>query len=56
MSNNENNMGRLQDLFDKKKKGVLNVYFTAGFPELNSTVEIMKTLQSEGVEDRKSVV
>jgi tryptophan synthase alpha chain len=50
MSNNENNMARLQDLFDKKKKGVLNVYFTAGFPELNSTVEIMKTLQSEGVD------
>jgi len=43
-------MGRLKNLFEHKKSGVLNVYFTAGYPSLDSTVEIMKTLQDEGVD------
>jgi tryptophan synthase alpha chain len=43
-------MGRLKNLFEHKKSGVLNVYFTAGYPSLDSTVEIMRTLQDEGVD------
>ena len=43
-------MGRLQKVFDQKKEGVLNVYFTAGYPVLDSTVSLMKTLQDEGVD------
>lgn len=50
MINKDLTMGRLQDLFEKKKTGVLNVYFTAGFPEKKSTVEIMRVLQAEGVD------
>jgi tryptophan synthase alpha chain len=50
MNNKDLAMGRLQDLFEKKKTGVLNVYFTAGFPEKKSTVEIMRVLQAEGVD------
>lgn len=43
-------MGRLSDLFDRKKKNVLNVYFTAGFPERSSTIPIMEALQQSGVD------
>jgi tryptophan synthase alpha chain len=43
-------MGRLSDLFDRKKKNVLNVYFTAGFPERNSTIPIMEALQQSGAD------
>ena len=50
MNNKDLAMGRLQHLFEKKKTGVLNVYFTAGFPEKKSTVEIMRVLQAEGVD------
>ena len=43
-------MGRLQKLFEKKSEAVLNVYFTAGYPSLESTVDIMLTLQESGVD------
>ena len=43
-------MGRLQKIFDQKTTGVLNVYFTAGYPSVDSTVKLMKTLQDEGVD------
>jgi tryptophan synthase alpha chain len=43
-------MSRLANLFAKKKKDVLSVYFTAGFPHLNDTVEIIRTLSEEGVD------
>jgi tryptophan synthase alpha chain len=38
-------MNRLRDLFKKKSNNVLSVYCTAGFPQLNSTIEVMKALQ-----------
>src|SRR6478735_2027372 len=41
---------RITELFNKKKEGILNVYFTAGFPKLNDTVEIIKTLESSGAD------
>jgi tryptophan synthase alpha chain len=43
-------MSRIKELFQKKNKGVLNVYFTAGFPKLNSTLTLMETLQKSGVD------
>jgi tryptophan synthase alpha chain len=41
-------MSRLSELFTKQSTRVLNVYCTAGFPELNSTMEVMESLQSNG--------
>jgi tryptophan synthase alpha chain len=43
-------MTRIGELFEKKKRDVLNVYFTAGFPELESTMVIMKSLQEAGAD------
>jgi tryptophan synthase alpha chain len=43
-------MSRIKDLFQKKNKNVLNVYCTAGFPLLNSTIEVMKALQDNGAD------
>ena len=42
------NMSRLTDLFKQKNERVLNVYCTAGFPHLNSTLEVMASLQKNG--------
>lgn len=41
---------RLIELFKKKNKDVLNVYCTAGFPNVDSTVEVMKALQTNGAD------
>ncbi len=43
-------MSRLEKLFLKKKKNVLNIYFTAGFPELNSVMPIMEALETNGAD------
>lgn len=43
-------MRRIKNLFEKKSKRVLNVYCTAGFPELDSTLPVMKALQQYGVD------
>ncbi len=39
-------MSRLQLLFENKKHRVLNVYCTAGYPQLQSTLEVMQSLQN----------
>jgi len=41
-------MTRLTELFKEQSKRVLNVYCTAGFPHLNSTLEVMESLQRNG--------
>ena len=41
---------RLTRLFKEKKENLLNVYFTAGFPELESTGHILKTLEQAGAD------
>jgi tryptophan synthase alpha chain len=41
-------MSRLNDTFQEKNNHILNVYCTAGYPKLNSTLEIMKSLQDNG--------
>lgn len=43
-------MSRIDDLFKKKKERVLNVYCTAGYPKLDSTLKIMKALQENGAD------
>ena len=43
-------MTRFQELFKRKNKRVLNVYCTAGYPKLDSTVEIIQSLQSNGAD------
>ena len=43
-------MNRLTDLFQHKKADILNIYFTAGFPQLTDTVPILKALQAAGAD------
>jgi tryptophan synthase alpha chain len=43
-------MSRIKTLFERKSKNVLNVYCTAGYPHLNSTIEVMKALQDNGAD------
>ena len=43
-------MNRINRLFKEKGKNILSVYFTAGYPNLNDTVEIIKQLSSKGVD------
>ena len=42
-------MNRIDTLFKKEKNGVLSVYFTAGFPNLNDTVPVIQSLEKNGV-------
>ena len=41
---------RLSALFDQKKSAVLNIYCTAGYPQLNSTIEVLEALQNAGAD------
>ena len=43
-------MSRLKQLFQEKKNNILSVFYTAGFPKLNDTVEIARHLQSGGAD------
>ena len=43
-------MSRISELFKKKNKKVLNVYCTAGFPRLDSTLEVLTALQENGAD------
>ena len=42
-------MNRITNLFETKKNGILSVYFTAGYPQLNDTVTILKELEKKGI-------
>lgn len=41
---------KLTELFERKKKNILSVFFTAGYPKLNDTEKIIRELQSSGVD------
>ena len=41
-------MNRIGKLFSSKKKNILSIYFTAGFPQLNDTCKILNALQKHG--------
>ena len=43
-------MNKIQALFSSKKKNILNVYCTAGFPQLESTTEVLNALQEAGAD------
>ncbi|MEO7044209.1 MAG: tryptophan synthase subunit alpha [Ferruginibacter sp.] len=43
-------MNRLDELFAKKKKNILNIYCTAGYPQLNSLQTVMPALQQHGAD------
>jgi len=41
---------RISELFTKKKKDILSVYYTAGFPALGNTIEIAQYLEEAGAD------
>src|SRR5438105_3193015 len=41
---------RFAELFKRKPRNVLSVYFPAGYPALNSTTEILTALQANNVD------
>lgn len=43
-------MSRIQELFNRKKDHVLNIYCTAGYPKLDSTLTVMQALQDNGAD------
>lgn len=43
-------MSRIEDLFKKKREKVLNVYCTAGFPRIDSTTRVLRSLQDHGAD------
>lgn len=43
-------MNRIQQLFDRKRENILSVYFTAGYPALDTTREIIRELQQQGAD------
>jgi len=43
-------MKRIKDLFQRKQNGILNVYCTAGYPQLESTLGVMQCLQANGAD------
>ncbi len=42
-------MNRINQLLYNNTKGILSIYFTAGYPNLNDTAEIISELEKEGV-------
>ena len=43
-------MNRINKLFQKKNKKILIIYFTAGYPRINDSVDIIKALDKNGVD------
>lgn len=43
-------MNRIDKLFKEKKNNILSVYFTAGYPHLESTPGIIRTLEEAGAD------
>ncbi len=43
-------MNSIQQLFQKKEKNLLSIFFTVGFPELNQTDKIISELGTHGVD------
>src|ERR1700748_2106421 len=43
-------MNCLNQLFASKKENLLSIYFTAGYPELNTTLDIAEALEKAGVD------
>ncbi|MFT5645885.1 MAG: tryptophan synthase alpha chain [Aureispira sp.] len=43
-------MNRINQLFERKQKHLLNIYCTAGYPKLESTTEVILSLDKAGVD------
>jgi tryptophan synthase alpha chain len=43
-------MNKIDKLLNQKKQNILSVYFTAGYPELNSTTKIIEDLENSGAD------
>lgn len=43
-------MSRINELFKRKQERVLNIYCTAGYPRLESTMPILKALEENGAD------
>lgn len=43
-------MNRINELFSRKDKGILSVYFCAGFPLPEGTADTVRTLQEKGID------
>ena len=43
-------MTRIEELFKKKQHAILNVYCTAGFPQLEDTLTVMRALEESGAD------
>ncbi len=43
-------MKRIETVFRKKESKILNIYCTAGYPHLNSTIPVMNALQQNGAD------
>ena len=43
-------MERINNLFSTKQRDILNIYFTAGYPEIQDTVTIIELLDQAGVD------
>ncbi|MBS4044499.1 MAG: tryptophan synthase subunit alpha [Chitinophagaceae bacterium] len=43
-------MNRVQQLFQQKEKNILSIYFTAGYPKLESTVTLIEYLDQANVD------
>ncbi|MDR2916671.1 MAG: tryptophan synthase subunit alpha [Tannerella sp.] len=43
-------MNRINKLFETGKKDLLSIYFCAGYPEVNNTVDVIRTLEKNGVD------
>ena len=43
-------MNRIDRLFQQKKKGILSVYLTAGYPQLEDTLTLIRELEKAGVD------
>lgn len=43
-------MNRLNQLFNTKKKDILSIYFTAGYPDLDGTVAIAEAIEKAGAD------
>lgn len=43
-------MNRLNQLFNSKKDNLLSIYYTAGYPQLNTTLDIAEALEKAGAD------
>ncbi len=43
-------MNSIQQLFQKKEKNVLSIYFTSGYPNLHDTTQVISQLEKSGVD------